>query len=225
MGGGMLGLVMFAMLWIPLNIIRLVWWRWRIIGKENLPPRPQGFILAANHLHWTDVHILGASVPFSHRPWWMAKIELLNGRLASWWFRNMQVVPIRRGKRDMAALAACEDVLKAGGVLVVFPEGHRSDTGQLQAARSGVVRLAVRTGCPIVPVAIYGTEAGLKGAALREPITVVFGKPYHPKVDSDHIPFDRMSVLTDEVMLRIAELMPEKYWGVYRERLLAAGKS
>lgn len=103
----------------------------------------------------------------------------------------------------------------------MFPEGHRSDTRQLQQGRGGAVRLAVRSGCPIVPVAIWGTESGFKGVLRRSPIRVRFGKPYHPPVEGNKIPLDRMSELTDEMMLRIAELMPEKYWGYYRERMLA----
>jgi 1-acyl-sn-glycerol-3-phosphate acyltransferase len=215
----MFGVVMFFVLWFPLNVARRLWWRWRIEGIEKLPPRPQGMILAANHLNWTDIHVLGASLPLSHRPWWMAKAELFSSRAFSWWLRQMQVIPIKRGKRDMTALVACEDALRAGAALVVIPEGHRSQTGQIQQARGGVVRLAVRTGCPIVPVAIWGTELGLRGAITRKPIHVVFGTPYRPDVQGEHIPFDRMNELTDEVMLRIASLMPEQYWGVYRARL------
>jgi 1-acyl-sn-glycerol-3-phosphate acyltransferase len=217
----MLGAFMFFCIWFPLNICRKIWWNWKIEGVENLPPRPQGFILAANHIDWTDIHIIGASLPLSHRPWWLAKIELFNNRLASWWFREMQVIAVRRGKRDLAALEACEKELKAGAVLIIFPEGHRSRTGGLQEAKSGVVRLAVRSGCPIVPVAIWGTEHGMKGALTRKPIHVVFGKPYHPDVVGDHIPADRMSTLTEETMLKIAELMPEQYWGFYSEKVKA----
>lgn len=217
----MLGAFMYFLLWAPLNFVRLIWWRWTVEGKENLPPRPQGAVLVVNHLNWTDIHILGASLPLSHRPWWMAKVELFSGRFAAWWLREMQVIPIKRGKRDLTALVACEDALKAGALLVVFPEGHRSDNAQLQEAKPGAVRLAVRSGCPIIPVAIWGTEEDLKGAALRKPIHVRIGKPYHPEVKGQSIPFERMNELTEEIMLRIAELMPEQYWGAYRERMKA----
>jgi 1-acyl-sn-glycerol-3-phosphate acyltransferase len=221
----MLGAVMYFMLWLPLNILRRTVWRWRVEGVENLPPRPQGVIIAANHLNWTDIPILGASTPLSHRGWWMGKIELLSGPLLTWWFRQMQVIPIKRGKRDLTALTACEDVLRAGGVLMIFPEGHRSSTGQLQEARGGTVRLATRTGCPIVPVAIWGTEKGMRRTLLRNEIRVVFGKPYHPQAEGEHIAYERMAELNNELMLHIAELMPERYWGAYRERLADARQS
>lgn len=56
---------------------------------------------------------------------------------------------------------------------------------------------------------------------LRKPIHVQFGKPYYPNVTSSHIPPDKMAVLTEEVMLKIADMMPERYWGYYRDRMHA----
>lgn len=222
----MLGALMFFMIWFPLNVARKIWWRWIIEGQEHLPPRPQGVVLAVNHIDWTDIHVIGSSLPLSHRPWWLAKVELFNNRFASWWFREMQVIPVRRGRRDMAALEACEQALREGAVLIIFPEGHRSPDGGLQEAKSGTVRLAVRSGCPIQPVAIWGTEHGIRGAMMRKTIHVRFGEPYYPAVDGERIPADKMSLLTEEVMLKIAELMPRQYWGFYearmRERLSAA---
>ena len=216
----MLGAIMYFLIWGPLNILRKLWWNWKIEGVENLPPRGQGMILATNHIHWTDIHILGGSLPFSHRPWWIAKIEMFLNPAISWWLRTMQVIPIKRGKRDMAAMDAAEDALRAGAALVVFVEGHRSRTGELQEGRGGAVRLAARTGTPIVPIAIWGTEAGLKGAALRRPIHLRIGKPYYVHTPDGKIPFDRMNELTEEMMLHVAELLPEQYWGVYREKML-----
>ena len=216
----MLGAIMYFLIWGPLNILRKLWWNWKIEGVENLPPRGQGMILATNHIHWTDIHILGGSLPFSHRPWWIAKIEMFLNPAISWWLRTMQVIPIKRGKRDMAAMDAAEDALRAGAALVVFVEGHRSRTGELQEGRGGAIRLAVRTRVPIVPIAIWGTEAGLKGAALRRPIHLRIGKPYYVNTPDGKIPFDRMNELTEEMMLHVAELLPEQYWGVYREKML-----
>ena len=80
----MLGALMYFCLWVPLNTLRRIWWNWDIQGTENLPPRGQGMILCVNHLNWTDIHILGASLPLSHRPWWVAKIEMFENRAASW---------------------------------------------------------------------------------------------------------------------------------------------
>jgi len=215
----MLGAFMYFCLWLPLNILRRVWWNWRVEGVENLPPRGQGMILAINHIHWTDIHILGASLPLSYRPWWIAKIEMFLNPLVTWWLKQMRVIPIKRGKRDMAAMEAAEEVLRGGAALVIFPEGHRSATGELIEGHGGAVRLAVRTGCPIVPIAVWGTEAGLRGAARRKPIHLRVGTPFFLHTENRKIPFDRMNELTEEMMLHIAELLPERYWGFYRERM------
>jgi 1-acyl-sn-glycerol-3-phosphate acyltransferase len=220
----MLGAIMYVLLWVPLQCARLCWWNWKIVGLENLPPRGQGMVLAINHLNWLDILIIGASLPLSYRPSWIAKIEIFTNRLAAWWLRQMQVIPIRRGQRDLAALAAAEEALASGAVLVIFPEGHRSREGGLQEGRGGAVRLAVRSGCPIVPIAISGTQVGLKGALLRKPIRFRIGKPYVVHMEGDKIAWDRMNELTEEMMLRIAELMPEEQRGFYRERMLQQGQ-
>lgn len=216
----MFGAIMYFCLWAPLWVFRRLWWRWSIEGLENLPPRGQGMVVVVNHINWTDILILGGSLPLSHRLSWVGKVEIFINPLVAWFFRQMKVIPIKRGKRDLTALAAAEEALKQGEVLAIFPEGHRSRTGGLQEGRSGALRLAVRSGCPIVPVAVWGTEVGWNGAWLRKPLHLRIGEPYHPHVTGDTIPWNRMNELTDEMMLRIAALLPEQYWGVYRERML-----
>ncbi|HEX5691572.1 MAG TPA: lysophospholipid acyltransferase family protein [Roseiflexaceae bacterium] len=215
----MLGAIMYFCIWFPLQIIRLLWWNWTIEGLDNLPPRGKGMVLAINHLHWLDILIIGASLPLSHRPSWIAKVEIFINRAIAWWFREMMVIPIKRGQRDLSALSAAEEALKRGEVLIIFPEGHRSAQAGLLEGRGGAIRLAVRTNTPIVPIAIWGTEVGLKGAARRKSLHFRIGKPYSIAIKGDKIPFDRMNELTEEMMLRIAELMPPQYWGFYRERM------
>ena len=126
------------------------------------------------------------------------------------------IIPIRRGEADRNAYVAAKKALENGAALVVFPEGHRSPTGGLIEGQKGAVRLAVRTGCPIIPVALWGTEKGFKGAMLRNPIHVKIGPPYHPSLELDDVR-DRWEQLTDDLMLHIASLMPEEYHGIYRD--------
>jgi|HigsolmetaAR202D_1030399.scaffolds.fasta_scaffold12063_6 1-acyl-sn-glycerol-3-phosphate acyltransferase len=217
----MLGAVTYFVIWLLLQTLRVLRiWRWKIEGLENLPPRGKGMVLAINHLHWLDILIVGGSLPFSHRLHWIAKVEIFANRFLAWWFTEMQVIPIKRGQRDIAALVAAEECLKEGAVLAVFPEGHRSREGGLQEGRGGTVRLAIRSGTPIVPIGISGTSGGLKGAFLRKPITLRIGKPYTVDIaPQDKIPVEQMSALTEDMMLRIAELLPEEQRGFYRERL------
>jgi 1-acyl-sn-glycerol-3-phosphate acyltransferase len=219
----MFGAIMYAIIWGILQPFRYLICRWAVSGLEHLPPRPEGFSLATNHIHWLDILVLGASMPLKYRPIWIAKIEIFENRFASWWFHQMGVVPIRRGKRDLTAMYAAEEVLKSGRPLVVFVEGHRSGNGALQEGRGGAVRLAARTKTCIVPVALMGTEVGPKTAVLRRtPISVRFGAAYHPDAPSGSIPFNRMNELTEEMMLRIAEMLPEERWGFYHDQMLHA---
>jgi 1-acyl-sn-glycerol-3-phosphate acyltransferase len=217
----MLGAIMYVLLWTPLQLYRRLFLRMTVEGLENLPPPEQGMVLVINHLNWFDIPVLGLALPLRYRPWWVAKTEVVSNRLIGWWMRTMLVIPIRRGKRDLAALELAEAALRRGGTLIIFPEGHRSDNGELQEGHGGAIRLAARSGCPIVPIAIWGTEVGLKGAIRRKPIHVRIGEPYAVSVSGHRISWHRMNELTEEMMLRLAAMLPEQYWGFYREQMLA----
>lgn len=223
----MIGALIYNVLWIGQRLLRAVgWWRWEIHGLEHLPPREQGgMVVASNHLHWFDILILGGSLPMRYRLSWIAKSEIFKNAAATWFFRQMLVIPIRRGARDMAALEAAEAELRDGAVLTVFVEGHRNPRGELQQGRGGAVRMAARAGVPILPVAIEGTQGGPLGAFARRQIRVTIGQPYHPDTDGTHIPPKRMDELTEDMMLRLAALLPDQYRGYYRERLLEAQES
>jgi 1-acyl-sn-glycerol-3-phosphate acyltransferase len=215
----MLGVLFYRFVWVVLWVLRHSWWRWTVSGLANLKPRGQPMILAVNHLHWTDTCVLGASLPLSLQPTWLAKAELFTHPVAGWWLRAIQVIPVSRGRHGLSALTAAEEALKGGAALIIFVEGHRSATGGLQEGQGGALRLAARSGCPIVPIAVWGTEAGLGGICLRKPIRVSIGEPYVVSTEGSKISQQRMAELTDELMLRLAALLPERYWGVYHERM------
>ncbi len=212
----MIGTMMYTLIYGLVSLFRHLWWNWQITGLENLPPRSRGLVVASNHLDWTDVYILGVSFPLSYRLTWIAKIEAFSNALVSRFLRQMNVIPLRRGEADRQAYVAAKKALEEGAALVVFPEGHRSPTGGLIEGQHGAVRLAVRTGCPIIPIALWGTEKGFKGAMLRKPIHVKIGKPYHPSLELTNMR-DRWEQLTEDLMVRIAALLPEEYRGIYRD--------
>lgn len=214
----MLGAMMYFLIWLPLNIVRRIYWRWTVEGLENIPPNGQGVVLASNHLNWLDIIVIGASLPLSRRPRWLGKAELVRQPITGWWFRTMGVIPIRRGQRDLNALSEAEEALRQGTLLIIFPEGHRSRTGGLIEGRGGAVRLATGGGVPIMPTALWGTEKGFGGLMRRNPVHIRFGKPYHPEVQGTTIPASKMDALTTELMLEIAKRLPEHYRGVYREQ-------
>jgi 1-acyl-sn-glycerol-3-phosphate acyltransferase len=215
----MAGWLMYRLLQVSMRLmIAIGWWRWRIEGLEKLPPRQDGgIIFAMNHVHWIDIPAVGVLLPFEYRLSWLAKSELFANPLVGWWLRSMNAVPIKRGKRDMGALLAAEELLKGGATMLVFPEGHRSKTGVLQEGRSGAVRLAARSGVPIVPLAIIGTQQGTKGTLLRKEVCLRIGEPYTiPAHLSKKVPPDTMAMLTDDMMSRIAGMLPPDYRGPYQ---------
>ncbi len=214
----MLGALMYGMLYVGLNFGRLIGLlRWRLLGRELLPPREAGgMIIVMNHINWLDIPVIGALLPFEYRLSWLAKSELFAHPIAAWWLRQMNVIPIRRGKRDLAALDTATDALKAGAVLLIFPEGTRSPSGVLQPGRGGAIRMAMQSGVPIVPLAITGTEHGVSGSLLRRPVVLSIGRPYviAPTPDGK-LPPSLMDQLTGEMMLHIAALLPEERRGSY----------
>jgi 1-acyl-sn-glycerol-3-phosphate acyltransferase len=222
----MTGFVMYAFLYLFIHTMRKIgWWRWSVEGLENLPPRAAGgMLLVANHNDWIDIPVLGAMLPFDYRLSWLAKSELFEHPVVRWFFNNMQVIPIKRGKRDLGALDTAGQELKKGAVLLIYPEGHRSRTGILQEGRGGAVRLAMINQIPLVPIAMIGTERGLRGTLMGKPVVMRIGKPYIVEQTPDgKIPPVLMEQLTTDMMRRIAALLPPDKRGYYTNQLEQRG--
>jgi 1-acyl-sn-glycerol-3-phosphate acyltransferase len=213
----MAGKLMYGLLFLMFHIcIKLGWFRWRIEGRERLPPRERGgVLLAMNHVHWLDIPMAGTLLPLSYRPSWLGKSELFAHPVAAWFFQQMQVVPIQRGKRDVAALHQAVDLLCNGAVLLVFPEGHRSRTGVLQPGQRGAIRLAIQSGVPIVPLTIFGSQHGVLGSLMRREVVLYVGEPYTIASTRRKVPPDMMQSLTDDLMREIAAPLPPDYRGPY----------
>lgn len=217
----MLGTLIYALLYLFIHLcIKIGWWRWRVEGYENLPARDAGgMIVVMNHIHWIDILAAGALLPFRYRLSWLAKAELFSNPVFSWFFAIMNVIPVRRGKGDLMALDAAAEALRQGAVLMVFPEGHRSRTGQLKKGHGGAVRLAMTTGMSIVPLAITGTQAGIRGTFLRQRVLLRIGKPYRVEPAGEgKATSDTINRLTDGMMTSIADMLPEPYQGVYAQK-------
>jgi 1-acyl-sn-glycerol-3-phosphate acyltransferase len=140
---------------------------------------------------------------------------------ARWFVRQLGALWIERYNADFSALRQTLKLLRQGSVLVLAPEGTRSKTGALIEARPGASYLAVKAGLPILPVGITGTEDRMVRASLlrlRRPHVVIrAGEPFTlPPLKGD----DRDAQLkeyTDEIMCRIAALLPAEYRGVYAD--------
>ena len=141
-------------------------WRFRTSGRRITDPR-RPYIVVANHESFVDILLI------SHLPWemkWLSKVELTRLPVLGWNMRMAGDIPVERGTRKSAILAmrACADVLRTRKVSVmIFPEGTRSDTADLLPFKDGAFRLAVETGCPILPLVVSGSRDALQKGSWR----------------------------------------------------------
>jgi 1-acyl-sn-glycerol-3-phosphate acyltransferase len=199
-----------AIRWFAIFVFHLIT-RIRLIGRYNVPSEG-AVILAANHLSWTDIPLV--PLHFRRKVVYMAKEEYFKGKIA-WLVRFLGAFPVKRGEGDRQALRAAEEQLKKGNILIIFPEGTRSRTRTLAKAHAGMGMIALRSGVPVVPVAIWGSENALK--KLGAPVTISYGEPMILKPKGNKITREDIDEATDKVMRKIAEMLPSAYRGVYIE--------
>jgi 1-acyl-sn-glycerol-3-phosphate acyltransferase len=184
-------------------------------GLEQLPPSGP-FVLAANHRSFMDSIFLALVIP---RPiTFIAKAEYFDKWPTAWIFRASGQIPLRRGVGSKAdqALTAARDVLAENGVVGIYPEGTRSRDGLLHRGNTGPARLALKSGAPIVPVGLVGTDAVQPpGDVLPRPfrpVTIRIGTP-HRVPDADAVDNARpvLRRATDQLMQSIAGLSGQQY--------------
>jgi 1-acyl-sn-glycerol-3-phosphate acyltransferase len=151
------------------------WFRMRVEGAENVPSDGP-VILAANHRSNIDPVLVASAIrrPVS----FMAKSELFVGPLG-WLLRLIDQFPVRRGSMDREALRQSSEVVSARGILGLFPEGSRG-TGNFTAIHPGLAYIVLREPCPVVPVAIFGTERLWRPFGwlpMATPVRIVVGQP------------------------------------------------
>jgi 1-acyl-sn-glycerol-3-phosphate acyltransferase len=197
--------------------------RVRFSGAIDEIPRDGPVILAANHISNADPVIIGSwLVPrLGRRLHWLAKKEIFDWPIVGWMAAHGGIHPVDRSSADIEAFRLARRILDEGHPLFVVPEGTRSPDGRLQEARDGVAMLALRTGAPIVPIGIAGSDrVWPKGRLLPRPggrVTVTVGRPFRL---ADELPGGgkgraAKGEATRRLMTRIAELLPERHRGVY----------
>lgn len=180
--------------------------RYRREGVEHYPDPP--FILVANHLSYFDIPAMILAAPpgivglaaRKYKGTWMAPLFNLGG-----------LIWVTQFSADRAALRAAQQVLEGGVHLGIAPEGTRSRTGGLGPGADGTAFLATRTGVPLVPAGIMGTEKILKHP--RPQVVVRVGKPF--RLPEGRAKGQELSAYTERIMCAIAAMMPESYHGVY----------
>jgi 1-acyl-sn-glycerol-3-phosphate acyltransferase len=196
-----------------------------IEGAMDEIPRDGPVIIAANHASNLDAVVLGSWIipAIGRRFQWLGKKELFDWPVVGYIARHGGVHPVDRATADVEAYRLARRILDEGHVLFVFPEGTRSPDGTLQQARDGVASLALRSGAPIVPVGIAGSDrVWPRGRKLPRPggrVTVRVGSPFNVAAELP-VGTDRREAkgqATEIIMRRIAALLPERQRGVYAD--------
>jgi len=204
------------------RILLLILCRWEVkLPQENaFVDDPAPLIIISNHVSWVDPVPLALSI--HRRVGFMAKEELFHSPFWGPLLRGLGSFPVRRGQSDRKALRKANELLSKGIALGIFPEGKRNPDAQLQPAHLGAAFIAVHTGALILPVGITGTEKIKKRTKsitvlLRRPQVVVnIGEPFKLPPVNGKLTHAQLAFLTDFIMWRVAELLPESYRGAYR---------
>lgn len=169
---------------------------------ENVPTKG-GTIIAANHLSNWDPMLISC---FVERPvGYMAKQELFDVPILGKALYALHSFPVRRGIGDRQALRTAVRKLQEGECMGVFPEGHRSKTGKLQKAATGVALIAAKAKVPVIPTAVLNTERIFKWGSFFPAVKVVYGTPIYYK--KDKIDKEELQCFTAEIMQQIQNLI------------------
>jgi len=186
-----------------------------VSGVKNFPKHGPALIVI-NHLGDADVVLLAASIPATIDG--MGKIELSDHWLVGPVLRSYGVIWVHRGRPDRKAIRAALDGLSQGRFMALAPEGRQSLGGGLEEGTEGAAFLAMKSGAPIVPVGMTGTENdnvyGHMHKWKRAKVTLAVGKPFHLKEHADRQVMLREG--TEQIMEMLAELLPESYRGKYK---------
>jgi len=201
----------------------MVLFRPKVSGLRNVPVTGP-VILASNHLSFSDSIFMPLVVP--RKVTFLAKSEYFTapgpkGLLKKLTFIALGQVPVDRsgGRRSEAALITGLKVLSDGNCLGIYPEGTRSPDGRLYKGRTGLVRLALESGAPIIPVAMFDTDKIQPSGKMIPKIMrvkMVFGEPIYLKGDSTNLQLLRD--LTDDLMRKIQELSGQEYVDIFATR-------
>jgi 1-acyl-sn-glycerol-3-phosphate acyltransferase len=185
-------------------------------GIENIPAQGPA-ILYINHIAFVDPVVIVHVVPRNIVP--LAKIEVYDYPLVGLIPRLWGVIPVRREEFDRRAVQQILEVLRAGEVVLVAPEGTRRPV--LSQAKEGIAYLAARSGAPLIPTAIWGTvgfPALRTTHRWKQPgVQVRFGKPFCYRPHLKRPTKEELRLMTDEAMYVLAALLPPELRGAYSD--------
>ncbi len=190
---------------------------WRVYNNARVP-RKGAVILAANHSSFLDPPLVGSGL---HRDInYLARKSLFRVPVLGWILRTVNAVPVDRDGGGAAGLKTIIDRLHVGGAIILFPEGTRSQDGNLQPARSGIGLTVIKSDAPVVPVRVFGTfEAWGRHVKFPRPrrVSVKYGRPMlfeQLRAEAKHCSKVRIKEIyqqvADEIMAAIATLQPHE---------------
>ncbi|MGZ3625232.1 MAG: lysophospholipid acyltransferase family protein [Ktedonobacteraceae bacterium] len=198
-----------AVFWVFTHLIC----RFRVSGREYVPIKGP-LLIIANHLSWYDPLLIGVVLP--RRVWFFTKIEIFRWPIVGLLCRLTGQVPVNRGAHDRAALEKGLAYLHEGKALMIFPEGAVEKQERMIPAHTGTAMLAMRTGVAVLPIALYGTRRILRSFRTWLPnVDIEIGKPYVTILPSGVSRKAGLQFITEDMMTRIAEMLPEEQRGLY----------
>jgi 1-acyl-sn-glycerol-3-phosphate acyltransferase len=183
------------------------------------------FLIAGNHVNGLDGIVMFHCVQ-PRRLTTLTKEENFSNPLIRILSEAWGAIPIKRGAVDNTALTLALEALKDGKMLAILMEGTRSHTGAMQQGKPGILPLAVKSGVPIVPVGFHGHEGFTKNllSFRKTDFYLEIGQPFYLKATMRDLDRETRQIATDEIMYRIAMLLPEKYRGYYSDLSKATTK-
>jgi 1-acyl-sn-glycerol-3-phosphate acyltransferase len=184
-------------------------------------PRKGPLILAMNHVNFLDGPLFLARI-FPRRTASLAKKETWNNPFMGFFASAAGCIPLDRDMSDPTALRKASRALETGGFLLINPEGTRSRDGVLRRGKPGVVSIAIATGAPVVPLAFEGLEdfRSNRRRLRRTPARLHMGEPFVVSAPGEGEGRETRGETLDEIMMRIAALLPESKRGEYAGRNL-----
>ena len=188
------------------------------VDKSDLHKVPQkGPVIAySNHTGSIEVPLLFTEL--LPRPvTGLAKVETWDGWFLRFIFNQWDLIPIHRGEADMVAMRKSLEALEKGYILGIAPEGTRNKTGAMIKAQPGIVTLAMHSGATLLPVGNWGGENFLKNLKRlrRTDFIMRVGEPFKINTHGERVTGDLRQKITDEMMYKVAALLPAPYRGVY----------
>jgi 1-acyl-sn-glycerol-3-phosphate acyltransferase len=198
-------------------------WGIHIICRIDAPdldkvPLKGPVIAYANHSAMIEVPVFfGILQPRRITGW--AKVELWDNWFLRWIFGLWNIIPIKRGEADTSALRKAVEALNEGYIFGLAPEGTRNITGKLKRAHPGAVMLVLHSGAPLQPIAHWGGEDFSKNIKRlkRTDFHVRIGDPICLKLEGIRVTKEIRQQIVDEMMYRLAELLPPEYRGEYEK--------